>query len=340
MVLSLGLLVAASGPGTGEQPSPAGIIDLETANRIVGGYARHLLSRLPRDRRQQEEKRWRDDPPRLTPGGIYQLNGPGGRLAFEHDAEHQRLLCWAVIQRIRRQYPLIGLTREEILTALERAAAAGVSTGGGEVAYEPISDGFFLRRAYEHPPKNARRMARELDRLVSAGEKWTRTHYLRAVLGHAETLRPPASATARDGDFEVTLVLTPDPRYHELWHRPPGAVQPQLVSRSEYGQGQEVWAMALFSGAIADADGSARFEAQFSFVYPNGEEAGSKVFTFWDGPPPPAGHLQIVEERAAIELGPDKLLGDYLARIKVCNVTTQRCVTAEAPFRVLADPGS
>jgi hypothetical protein len=338
-ILSLGLFAATPGLGASERPSPAGTIDLATANRIVGDYARRVLSQLPRDWRRQEEKRWRDHPPHLDPGGIYQLSGPTGRVAFEHDAENQRLLCWAVIHKMRREYPLIGLTREEILTALEHAAA-GVSTGGGEVAYEPVSDGFFLVRAYDHPPRNTRRMARELDRLTAAAGKWTRKHYLRAVLGHADTLRPPASAKARDGDFEVTLVLTPDVRYHELWHRPPGAVQPQLVSRPDYRRGQEVWAMALFSGATADDDGLARFEAQYSFVYPNGEEAGSKVLMFWDGPPPPAGHLQMVEERAAIELGPDKSLGDYLARVKVCNVTTKRCVTAETPFRVLAEPGS
>jgi hypothetical protein len=339
-VLSLGLLVATPGLGAAKQPLPAGTIGLETANRIVGDYARHVLSQLPRGLREQQEKRWRDDPPRLDPGGIYQLGGPAGRIAFEHDAENRRLLCWAVIHKMRREYPLVGLTREEILAALERAAAGGMGTGGGEVAYEPISDGFFLLRAYGRPPGSVRRMARELDRLTAAGEKWTRKHYLDAVVDYAETLRPPASATARDGGFEVTLVLTPDVRYHDLWHRPPGAVQPLLVSRAEYRRGQEVWAMALFSGATAGDDGSARFEAQYSFVYPNGEEAGSKVFMFWEGPPPPADHLQMVEERAAIELGPDKLLGDYLARVKVRNVTTQRCVTAESPFRVLAESGS
>jgi hypothetical protein len=321
------------------RPLPPGTIDLETADRIIGDYARHVLSGLPRDWREQEEKRWRDDPPRLNPGGIYQLNGPAGRIAFEHDAENRRLLCWAVIHKMRREYPLIGLTREEILTALERAAAR-VGTGGGEVAYEPISDGFFLLRAYDRPPKSARRMAKDLNRLTAAGGKWTRKHYLDAVLSYAKTLRPPESATARDGEFEVTLVLTPDVRYHHLWHRPPGAVQPLLVSRPEYRPGQEVWAMALFSGATAGDDGSARFEAQYSFVYPNGEEAGSKVFVFWEGPPPPADHLQMVEERAAIELGPDKSPGDYLARVKVCDVATQRCVTAESAFRVVAESGS
>jgi hypothetical protein len=208
------------------------------------------------------------------------------------------------------------------------------------VVYDPVSDGFFLHRVYTRPPKSSRQMIRQLDRLTAAGEEWSRKHYLPAVLSHARTLRPPARATARDGEFEVTLVLTPDVRYQDLWDRPPGAIQPQLVSRSELIRGQEVWALALFSGATAGDDGSARFEAQFSFVYPSGEEAGSKVFMLWDGPPPPAEHLQMADTRASIELGADKALGDYLARLKVCNLFTQRCVTAESPFRVLPAPGS
>ena len=93
--------------------------------------------------------------------------------------------------------------------------------------------------------------------------------------------------------------------------------------------------MALFSGAAARDDGSVRLEAQYSFVYPNGDEAGSKPFVFWEGPPPPMDHLQMVENRAAIELGDDMPVGEYLARIKVCDVATERCLTAESPFRVL-----
>lgn len=322
-----------------EEHEATGGIDLETADRAVGAYARHVLSQLPRDWRQAEEKRWRDNPPGLGPNGIYQLRGPAGQIAFEYDPRTRRLLCWAVIFKPRRPYPMIGLTREEILTALKRAASTGVDTGGGELVYEPKSDGFFLLRAYDHLPGNAGQMTGELDRLTAAAAEWSRRHYLDAVLSHARSLRPPASATVRDGEFEVTLVLTPDARYHDLWHRPPGAVQPQLVSRSEYKRGQEVWAMALFSGATAGNDGSARFEAQYSFVYANGKEVGSKVFTFWDGPPPPAKHLQMVENRASIELDADKPLGDYLARVKVCNVFTKRCVVAVHPFRVLAGSG-
>lgn len=313
-----------------------GGIDLATANRIVVNYARHFLSQLPRDWRQAEEKKWQSNPPHIDAKGIYQLLGPAGQIAFEYDADKQQLLCWAVVHKPRREYPPIGLTREEILTALALAAETGIDTGGGDVVYDPVSDGFFLLRVYDQPPKNVRQLNGELDRLIDAGERWFRTHYLESVLAHAGTMRPPSSATARDGNFEVTLVLTPDVRYHELWQRS-RAAQPQLVTRSEYTHGQEVWAMALFSGATAGDDGSAKFEAQYSFVYPDGEEAGSRPFVFWDAPPPPADHLQIVENRASIELGADMLSGDYLARIKVCNVVSQHCVLAETPFHLLSD---
>ena len=96
---------------------------------------------------------------------------------------------------------------------------------------------------------------------------------------------------------------------------------------------------ASVAPTFSQADGSARFEAQYSFVYPNGKEAGSKVFMFWDGPPPPAKHLQIVENRVSIEIDADKPLGEYLARVKVCNVSNERCVVAVHPFRVLAGSG-
>ncbi len=338
----LALLAPVAGldtAGAAQDPSASGSIDLETANRLLDDYARHVLSQLPRRWREAQEKKWRDDPPRFGANSIYQFSGPAGRIALEHDPEKQRLYCYAVIFKPRREYPLIGLTGEEILTALERAAAAGVDTGGGEVVYDPIAKGFFLRRGYSQPPKSARQMARQLDRLTAAGEKWFRKHYLEAVSSHARTLRPPQSATARDGDFRVTLVLTPDVRYHDLWKRPPGAIQPQLVSRSQFTRGQEVWALALFSGATAGDGGAAKLEGQYSFVYPSGEEAGSEVFMFWDDAPPPADHLQVVGPRAAIELGADKAVGDYLARVKVCDVFTKRCVTAVSPFRVLPAPG-
>jgi hypothetical protein len=198
-----------------------------------------------------------------------------------------------------------------------------------------VAKGFFLRRTYSDPPKSPRQMAAQLDRLMAAGEKWSREHYLQAVLDHARTLRPPPTATGRDGAFQATIVLTPDPRYQDQWRRPPGAIQPQLVSRSDFRLGQEVWALALFSGETAAEEGQLRLEAQYSFIYPDGSQHGSQVGKLWWSAPPPADHLQMSEFRSAIELGPDMPTGDYLARIKVCNPVSQRCVTAESPFRVL-----
>jgi len=335
--LALFFTIAFSAVQADPATAATGGIDLETANRIVTQYARHVLSELPRDWREAEEAKWKSDPPRIDAQGIYQLKGPKGNIAFEYDADGKRLLCWSLIHKPREAYPRIGLTRDEILEALRQAGAKGVDTGGGTVTLDPDSNGFFLLRVYDEPPKSAKQLTKELDRLTAAGEKWFRKHYLEAVLRHAESMRPPASATARDGDFAVTLVLSPDKRYHELWHRPPGAVQPQLVTRSKYVRGEEVWAMSLFKGATPGEDGSVRIEAQYSFVYPDGQEAGSKPFVLWEGAPPPVDHLQMVEDRAAIELGDDMLLGDYVARIKVCDPRTQRCVTAETPFRLVPD---
>jgi hypothetical protein len=339
LLLLILILAALVVQATAQEPE-TGTIDLDTASRLVADYIGHVVSRLPRDWRRQEEQRWKEEPPGLRDsGGIYQFTGPDGHIAFEHDAETRRLLAYSLVFKPREEYPRIGLTREEILTGLKRAVASGVDTGGGELIFEPESGGFFLMRAYSEPPESPRRLQRDLDRLMASGEGWFREHYLEAVLAHAETMRPPPSATVKDGDFELTLLLTPDIRYHELWKHSV-AVKPQLVSRPDYTRGQEVWTMALFTGAAAGPEGTARYEAQFSFVYPNGEAAGSQVFVLWDGPPPTDDTRQTVEKKASIELGEDMEAGDYMARVKACNAHTGRCVEAVSPFRLLADPGS
>jgi hypothetical protein len=320
---------ARSQPDPKDQPAGLG---LAAANRLLAEYTQHVAARLPARWRQAEEQRMRQEPPRIDPPGIYQLTGPAGQIAFEYDVDAGRLLCSAKIHKIRREYPLVGLTVDELRAGLDHAVAAGVDTGGGELVWDPEAQGFFLRRAYSRPPKTMRQMARDLDRLTDVGEKWFRKHYLEAVLAQAERMRPPESATGRQEDLRLTIVLTPDKRYQDLWRRPPGAVQPQLVTRAEFRRGEEVWALALFSGAAADGDGLVRLQAQYSFVYPNGEEHGSPVGNLWAAEAPPRDHLQMSEFRAALELDADKLPGRYLVRIKACDPSLQRCLTAETPF--------
>ncbi len=322
--------------------SSAGTIDLEAANRLVAGYTRHAISKLPRDWRKREEQKMGENPPHIDADGVFQLMVPGGRIAFEYDAENQRLLCDVVVHKLRREYPLIGLSREEIQTALENAAARGVDSGGGDMVWDPAAGGFFLRKTYSDPPKSLRRLNKELDRLMTAGEKWFRKHYLAAVLSHVEMLAPPPTAKGSRGELQVTLVLTSDLRYQDLWRRPPGALQPKLVSRSDFSRGDEVWVLALFTGANANQDQELRLRAQYTFVDPQGKAHGSQVGNLWWSTPPPADHLQMSEFRAKIDLGVNMPLGDHVARIKVCEPSLEHCLTAETPFHVRAGetPGS
>jgi hypothetical protein len=264
---------------------------------------------------------------------------PGGHIAFEYDAENRRLHCWAKIQKLRREMTFWGLDWRGIKTALDRAVAAGVGTGGGEVVWDPVAKGFFLRRTYAKAPGSTKRMVKDLDRLLAAGEKWFRKHYREALEAHVERLAPPTSATARDGELELTIVLTHDKRYQDLWRKPPGALQPQLVSQRDFGPGQEVWALALFRGARPDAEGMFRYQAQYTFIYPDSTSHGSPVGNLWWSQPPPADHLQMSEFKAAIEIGDDTPPGDYVAAIKACDAATDRCVTAQTPFRVVAGSG-
>ncbi len=332
-IAALLILLAADSPAPAQ---PAGTIDLAAANRMLDSYTRHALSKLPRDWRKVEEERMRESPPHIDADGIYQIMVPEGMIGFEYDAESQRLLCYAVIPKPRQEMTLWGLDRHGLQTALDRAVAAGVDTGGGELIWDDEAKGFFLRRAFSEEPRTTRRMIREMDRLLAAGERWFRKHYLEAVKAHVETLAPPASATGRDGELEVTILLTHDKRYQDLWRKPPGHRQPHLVSRREFAPGEEVWALALFRGAAADEQGLFRFKAQYTFVYPDGIPHGSPVGNLWWSEPPPAGHLQMSELRAAIEISDATPPGDYVAAIKACDPSLERCVTAETPFRVVA----
>lgn len=329
------LVLALSSTASAQNAAPAaGAIDLETANRLIDRYTRHVVTQLPRDWRTVAEQRLETEPPRIDVGGVYQITSPAGVLAFEYDGAGRRLYCDALISKVGEDFPRIGLTREEIQEALERAAASGVGTGGGRVFYDEVAHGFFLRRIYLEPPDNDEALFRELDRLTAAGEQWFRRHYLEAVQAHLETLQPPSSATGRDEDFEVTIVLTPDLGYQDLWRGPEPVRPPALLSRSQFTRGQEVWALGLFSGATIDDAGQVKLLAQFSFVYPDGSVYGSPVGKLWWWDAPPDGRLQMSELRAAIELGPDEPPSDYLARIQVCEPTMERCVSAETPFRV------
>lgn len=325
------LLLAAAPPAVGSEG-----ISLEAANQIVDSYARHALSQLPPDWRRAEEERLREEPPRITDGGVYQIMSPAGHVGFEYDAANRQLHGYSVIHKPRQEFPRIGLSREEILAALEAAAAAGVDTGGGEVVWDDEAKGFFLRRTWSEPPRSTRRMSREVDRLQAAGERWFRGHYLEAVLARVEAMAPPASATGRREGFEVTILLTPDKRYQDLW-RGPGKARPRVVTRSVFRPGEDVWALALFSGATPDADGQVRLKAQYSFVYPDGSVHASPVGNLWWSTPP-EDERQMSELRAAIEVGDGTPPGDYAARVMVCDPPGQECVTAETPFRVVAEP--
>lgn len=319
-------------------PTRAAGIDLEAANRLVGDYFRHIVEGLPRDWRRAEEEKMRTDPPRIEAGGIFQITAPAGQLAFEYDAANRLLHCYAVIHKPRQEMTMWGLDRQGIQTALDRAVAAGAPTGGGELIWDAEAAGFFLRRTFSDEPRSSRQMTRELDRLLAAGEAWFRQRYREALESYVETLAPPASATGRDGELAVTILLTHDKRYQDLWRKPAGALQPRVVTVSEFTAGQEVWALALFTGARPDAEGLFRYKAQYSFVYPDGSEHGSPVGNLWWSEPPPADHLQMSEMRAAIEVTDTTQPGDYLARIKACDAALERCVTAQTPFRVVAPP--
>ncbi len=312
-------------------------IDLATANRMLGDYAAHVLKQLPADWRRAVKEQIRENPPKVTAEGVYQLDSPNGRIAFEYDAENGLLLCDAFVHKFRgRPHAVFGLSRAEVVAALEAEAERGTSTGGGAVFLDTVADGIFLRRAYgEEVP--ARRLAKELDLLTKAGEAWSYEHYLQAAKRYAATLKPPKSATARAGDFEVTLVLTQDPSTMEAWNTAPGSKMPDPITRSRVEQGRPMIAVVLFSGATVSAGGRARVEGKFHADYPNGEPAAWNLQqVHWDRPvAPPAGHVQHAERNVTLTFDARQPLGTYLIRGEVCDVGSGHCVEIEHPFELV-----
>jgi hypothetical protein len=338
--LLLLLVLAIVAPLSGKQKNTSlpmrGSIDLAVANSTIDSYMRHVVTTLPKRWREAEEEKLRKDPPRIEAGGIYQIRGPGGTIALEHDEENQRLLCYALIHKLRHEFPYVGLSQQEILTALKIRAAKGGPTGGGELIYEPESNGFYLYKAYLEPPKDARKMAKDLNRLTAAAEKWFRSLYLEAMQSHAETLAPPATATASHEIFRATIVLTPDLRYAKEWDRPHMAPRPFLVTRSQVTRDKEFHVLVLFTGPLAGNNGRAIVEADVSIFYPDGSQVGKTThLRLWEGPRPRAGNLQIGVTNLSAALDAREPLGRYTVRAEVCDRIMNRCVDLEHPLHLI-----
>ena len=83
-VTALSILLTA---GASVLAQPPGSFDVAAANRLLTDYMQHVNKRLPRDWRQLEEKRMREEPPHLDATGIYQIMAPEGQIGFEYDAQ-------------------------------------------------------------------------------------------------------------------------------------------------------------------------------------------------------------------------------------------------------------
>ena len=316
---------------------PAGI-DLDTANRMLRGYAEHVMRRLPRDWRQAVKEQIRESPPKVTAEGVYKLDSPQGRIAFEYDAKEGHLLCDAYVHGFRnRPHAVFGLSREEVVAALQAEALRGTPTGGGEVFLDTVADGIYLRRAYGREVQK-KQLAKELDALTKAGNAWSYDHYIEALRRYAAGMVPPESASAADGDFEVTLVLTQDPSTMEAWKKAPGTRMPDPITRSKVEQSKTMIAVVLFSGATLGEDGRARVEGTFHADYPSGEPAAWNLRqVHWDRPlAPPPGHVQHGERNVTLTFDHQQPLGEYVIRGEVCDSASGRCVEVRHPFELVA----
>ena len=334
--LACAALLASSGVALGDSDGPVarGVIDAATADELAADYMRHAFSKLPREWRELEEQKMREEPPRIPPGGAIQILVPDGHLGFEYDAENQRLLCDAKIHTFDEGFPRIGLSRQEIGEALA-AKAEEVSLGGGEIFYDDIADGYFLRRVYLEPPP-AKRMYRELDRLMTTANAWFYEHYLEAVLAHVERMSPPESAIAENGGFKAMLVLTSNPDYVEQWNRAPGSAMPKLVTRPDVVQGETFLVFLLFSGASADDTGRCLVEGKVGATFPDGRPAAWNLpARLWDDRiVPPPDHVQMGLGNVTLAFDDEQPLGTYMVSAEVCDVASGRCVQLEHPLHL------
>lgn len=279
------------------------------------------------------------DPPRFDEQNRYHFNPPGGILEFEYDGERGALIVRAAIHRYRGRQQGHGLSFEQIAEAVRRYAERGADLGGGRLDTAPELDGVFLRRDFVGPPPSTRQLARQVDDLVKAANRWTDDDYLKALKAYAVTLEPPASATAAAGSFRATMALTANPElYARVWSRPPGALKPWHVSVHRTTPGTELLLAIHVVDPAAGADGLARVEATTRLVGPDGVERGTpSTGVVWHKPPPPAGHFQLTDRPVAVGFAASEPEGTYRVQAEVCDRVAERCVELVHPVEVVRE---
>jgi hypothetical protein len=120
---------------------------------------------------------------------------------------------------------------------------------------------------------------------------------------------PDPSRAAR-GPFAVMMLVTPDAKaFWAEWEKPE---TPHLVSTGRIARDKPIFAMLLFTGCRAGADGKCRVKAEFRMKGPDGAPYGQpQAGSAWTGPPAPGHNLLLSEASLGFKLDPPDPLGPY-----------------------------
>ena len=143
-----------------------------------------------------------------------------------------------------------------------------------------------------------------------------------------------AGPSARQGGFGAMLLMTADPAaFRRAWA---GPQPPKLNATTKAARGKPVYAMVIFSGCRAAADGKCRVTGQFSVTRPDGRPyqapAQAKI---WSGAPAAASKMLLAEGSVGLKLEPKDPLGAYRVRAVVTDhvarisVPVEQAVTAQ-----------
>ena len=326
LILTGGLAVQMVMAQQSRSEEVRGAIELSEANALLKAYAGHFVKQQPRDLRSA----WKDQVKKvkLSEAGLYVLTGADGRIVFEYLPESKIFHVLSPIHSFR------GVVRPWVVRALQEAADRGVSTNGAELIYDPEAKAIFVRETYVDSPVRKKDFIRTCDRVMKTGDRWSRKHFLPALNAFYARHAPPASATAKSGDFRATLVLAEDKAaFQDVWDRPATAREPAIWTLDRVTIGIPVYAFVLFSGCAPDSTGRCLVEASFEILRPDGSSLVSvPAIPIWNGPPLPAGHLQMAEQSVEIIFDDEEPVGSYRIQGHVNDRGSQRRVELALPF--------
>lgn len=307
---------------------PLGTIELTEANRLLKAHIAHMVDRQPAEFRRVWSKQLHKV--KLNQHGLFALTGVNGRIIIEYIDQTKTLNCLSPIHSFRRR-----VVRPWVFQALKEAADSGVSTGGGDLIYDPLSKGIFVRKTFTRSPLPEGQFIETCDRVMEAGERWRRENFLPALEAYYKRHAPPDSATERIGDFRATLVLMEDKAaFQSVWDRSPRTRQPAIWSLNRVTAGKPAYAFVLFAGCAPASSGQCLLTANFQIQRPDGSLlVGVPDVPLWNGPPPPAGHLQLAGQSLKFSFDKEPE-GTYGLHCEVCNPSAQSCLKLRLPFEL------